>query len=430
LENHNIYQEAEMKKNILAAVIFIFAGLFSYCYVSAEGENGSLIKFDKGDRYVKILVSSRAVEALGKLGGLKSEDVLIQGLKSKEFFIRAYAAEALGRLNDKKAIPALEEVINDSNYLVRIYVVKALVKLGEAGRETLLLSFLSDKNPAIRTSAVEQLGDFGEKYMPVLFQFLLKENVYYIREKMIEYLGNNKFQPAADYIMQALGDSSLYVRKAAIEAISQIKEDRQSYAKEVKKLLDDNDTSVRAKAMEILSLTEDSSLRKLLWQDVEAQDPYLKAGSYVALANLKDMDILPILLKAVITPENSIFVRVEAARALKILQPYVLEAVNKTLAKSKDKSPSIENLEINYKVGGRNLILLLLEALKNVKNPLHKDSPLILNQLAEEISFPALRQALIQTDPETAAASAYVLGELNDKDAVTDLIRLCEKYGF
>lgn len=36
----------------------------------------------------------------------------------------------------------------------------------------------------------------------------------------------------------------------------------------------------------------------------------------------------------------------------------------------------------------------------------------------------------ILTDPETAAASAYALGELCDKDAVDSLIKLCEKYGF
>lgn len=419
-----------MRKNALAAAMFIVSLLLFCPGAIAENEVKNLIKLGKGDRFAKILVSGKAVEALGKIGDPKAKDVLIQGLKSEEFFIRAYAAEALGRLKDKAAIPYLKDLVNDKNYLVRILAVKALVTLGETNLETLLLSFLSDKDPAARTAVVGQLMDSGDKYAHLLFQMLLKEDAYPVREGIIKLLGENKFQPAREYIIQALKDENLYVRQAAIEAAYKIPGGKQSPVLEIKKLLTDKDTLVRGKVKKTLSLTGDKLLSKLFWQEIDDKDPYLRASSYIALANLKDINILPIVLKAIVDPENPILVKSEAARSLVILKPYVLETVKKSLMNYKKESLSIENLEINYKVNGQELTAQFVEALMDKKNPLHKDSPLIINQLSARLGLPVMRQALLQMDSETAAVSAYVLGELNDKDAVGCLIELCEKYGF
>lgn len=91
---------------------------------------------------------------------------------------------------------------------------------------------------------------------------------------------------------------------------------------------------------------------------------------------------------------------------------------------------SSNNLKINYKVNGKDLAVIFLEALRNPKDPLHADSPFMLAELKEEMAWPALRQALFSNDLDVVSCVVFVLGELKDKDAVEDLIKACRKYRF
>lgn len=420
-----------MKKNLALTALLVLMALFFYSHVIARGEINN--------KYSNILVLSKAVEALGKLGDAQSKDVLGRGLKSEEYFIRAYSAEALSLLNDNTAIPLLKELAGDKNYLVRITVMKALVKLSklspaqraaaeaEFNPEELLLGFLNDKDASVRAAAAMQLGDFQDKYLPLLYGILLKDESYLVREKIIGVLGSNKFYPAAGYIIQALEDANYQVRLAACYALFRLR------GKEaitlIRKRLNDESVFVAAAARELLGLLQDNSLLKLFREDTESKKPEIKGSSYVALANLKDLDILPVLLKAVVSTESPLLVKISAARSLATLKPYIIEQASKSLAGSKAKNLLTENIGVDYKIKGRRLISILLEALQDEENPLHADSALILGKLNEEASLPVLRQALFQEDPETVARVAYVLGELRDKRAVSYLIEVCRKYG-
>lgn len=410
------------------AAIFMLGFLLVHRVQAFESkEKGPQAKGD--DRVSKILVATRIVEALGKLGSLKASDVLLEALKSNEFFIRAYAVGALGRLNDKEAIPfLLKMVVSDKNYLVRISTTKALVELGQLDAEKSLLNFLNDTDPAVRANAVEQLGGTTEKCLSRLVKVLSEDKSFFVRIKAIEQLGINKFEPAATYIRQALEDENGEVRQAACFAIGQFG-DRRDIPLLIERL-GDKGIFVRPTAKEALSKLGESSLIKLFWQDIEDEDPLLRGSSYVALANLKDINILPVLLKEIVAPENPTLVRVAAARALMILKPYVSELVDIALSLSKAGVISLENLDLSYKVNGRNLVAVVIEALEDEKNPLHKDAPFILKELKDNTALPALRQALYRNDPNIVANVAYVLGELQDKDAVNNLIEVYKRYGF
>lgn len=420
-----------MKKNLVLTALSALMALFFYSNVIAQGEINN--------KYSNILVLSKAVEALGKLGDAQARDVLGRGLKSEEYFIRAYSAEALSRLNDNTAIPLLKELAGDKNYLVRITVMKALVKLsklspaqraaGEAefNPEELLLGFLNDKDPSVRAAAVMQLGDFQDKYLPLLYAVLLKDESYLVREKIIGVLGGNKFYPAAGYIIQALEEANYQVRLAACYAVFHLR--GKAAITLLRKRLNDESVFVAAAARELLGLLQDNSLLKLFREDTESRKPEIRGSSYVALANLKDLDILPVVLKAVVSTESPLSVKISAARSLATLKPYIIEQASKSLAGSKAKNLLTENIGVDYKINGRRLVSILLEALQDEENPLHAESALILGKLNEEASLPVLRQALFQKDPETVARVAYVLGELRDKRAVSYLIEVCSKYG-
>lgn len=407
-----------MKKALLTIAVFIFMRLFWYTPVA-----GAQIKPSR------IFVCSEVIMALGKIGGEPEvKDILIKALTDKEFFIRAYAAQALGYLNEKDALPMLRKLTEDANYFVRIIATTALLRLDGIGEDA-LLNFLEDKKPQIRGNAVEQLGTFGDRYSSIIFHVLLKDSSDFVRTKALAVLGGNKFKQAADYSVQALEDKNPQVRQAACFALGEI-----GYTKaipQLKKRLKDKDIRVRTSAKGALALLGDKSVINLLWQDIKAKEELLRGSSYTALANLKKIDVLPVLLKEIVAPGNSTFLRMQAAKALMILKPYVSGLLDKRLARPKNYVLSSENLEISfsYRVNGQSLTSILISAVTDTKDPLHKDAPFIIRELQEKACLPVLRQALLLDDPDMVAAAASALGEMRDKDAVKQLIEVCRKYG-
>lgn len=426
-------------KRILALTLAIsLCLLFSVNSLFARQQESSPKKLKPDSKYNRILVCAKALEALGRIGDPRMKEVLIRGLKSEEFFIRASAVEALSRLDDKETIPLLKNSLKDENYLVRILAVKALLIFGETGMEEKLLGFLNDNDPTVRAVAVEQLGQFKGKYMSRLVEVLLKDSSYTVRLRTIQQLGINRFNPATPIIEQASGDPNPQIRQAACIALGRIGDERSTSL--LKERLGDSEVIVRAAAKEALSLLSMSKEKgragvavadqfvKLLWKDVTSKDQLLKASSLIGLANKRQVNILPVLLKEVVNPQNSTLVKVAAARALRVLKPAVSSLLD-DIVRPKLTVISSQNLELEYKVGGKNLLALIITALKDDKNPLHADSVFILGGLKNEACLPELRQALFQDNPDIAANVAYVLGQFQDKEAVTSLIKLCNSYG-
>jgi HEAT repeat protein len=418
-----------MKKILIFAFIFIF--IFSFSTLAMTNA--------KTKPYGKILVYTMAVDALGKIADTRAELCLVAALKSKEFFVRAYAARALGRLQDKTAIPALKKLVNDKNYMVRIMAVKALVKLGDASMEKILLSFLSDKNEAVRSTAISNLREFGTKFVPALLAALDNEKNPLVCAKIIEQLTNEKIPPTGeegiargiDPRLQAIRNSldakDWETRQAACYGIA-VFEDRESIPLLIKRLSDES-SYVRATAKESLGKLGEESLSKIFWQEINDKNPILKVSSIVALVNLKDIKLIPVLLKEAVESNNNSQVRKEAAKALMALKPYVYKLVDDGLTDSNSRDYiSSDNLKINYKINGRDLTSIFIYALKNSKDPLHNDAPFMLGELKEELAWPSLRSSLFDNDPDIVANTAFVLGELQDREAVDDLIKVCKKY--
>jgi len=419
-----------MKKIIIFALIFVF--IFSFSSLAMTNA--------KTKPYGKILVYTMAVDALGKIGDTRAKPCLVAALKSKEFFVRAYAARALGKLGDKDAIPALRKFVNDKHYLVRIMAVKALIRLGDASSEKALLDFLTDKNEAVRSAAISNLREFGVKFVPVLLAALAEEKNPLVRAKIIEQLTKERIPTTAEVLVGAGGiDSRLQAirnsldakdwetRQAACYGIA-LFEDKESVPLLIKKL-DDESIYVRATAKESLGKLGEKSLTEFFWQEIDDKNPILKVSSFVALANLKDIKIIPVILKETVKPNNNIQVRKEAAKALMMLKPYVYKLIDDGLTQSQlHDSISSDNLKVSYSINGRDLASIFIHALKNPKDPLHNDAPFILGELKEELAWQSLRSSLFDNDPDMVANAAFVLGELQDREAVDDLIKVCKKY--
>jgi len=385
--------------------------------------------------YSRLLVCSKAFEALGLISDSRAKETLKKGLKSPDFLLRAYAAEALGRLKSPDVVPLLQGASKDRNYLVSVSATKALVELGESFYEKKLLNFLNDTRPEVRATAIEQLGDLGNKYLSLLVRALLKDTDELVRVKAIEQLGVNKFNPALGYIRKASEDKSSIVRQAACAAIGEIGGQEEKSLLNLR--LSDPDIYVRAAAKVSLSLlaknakvSMKSSFIDLLWQDTKSENPINRVSSYTALANLNDINVVGVVLKELVSSDSPALIKVEGARALMVLQPHLFDLAQKRLSGSKDGIIPVDSLQVFYSVNGKILAMFFIDALIDAKNPLHKDAPLVLKELKDNASCLFLRQALFDKDSEFQASVVYALGDLKDKDAVTDIIKLCKQYGF
>ncbi|GEM_PF-1928689 len=424
-----------MKKNLSLALAALLGLLFFFCGELAQRQINKPVKEPRFySDTSRIVVCSKALEALGKIGDPGAKQTLARGLKSSNFIIRAAAVEAINRLGDKSAIPVLKKHLRDNNTIIRVLTAKTLLNFGEPGMEGRLLGYLNNNDVSIRALTVEQLGEFKYRYLNRIAQLLAKDKNDLVRIKAIQQLGINKFNPAMPLIQKALGDPNPRVRQAACVAISQLKDYlRFNY---LDQMLKDKEAIVRSAAKIGMSEAPKTSgtgggektdtLLILLKQDLDSNNPVLRVSSFVGLANLRDVKILPLLLKEVVLASNSSFIKKGAAKALRILKPYVVESFD---GMTKSSALSSADLELSYKVNGKNLLSLVIESLGNPTSPLHADSVFILGELREEASLPALRAALFQDDTDIAASAAYVLGLFRDKGAVPYLIKVCKLYG-
>ena len=419
-----------MRKISISAVVFIYC-LLLIVPVKAEEVKEARVE----DRYSKILVISKAVEALGKIGNPKSRDVLVKALKSKEFLIRASAAQALGRIQDKESIPILEGLVNDKNYLVRVLATGALVELGEDKMKGPFLAFLKDNDPKLRAIAVEAMQDMAEdverlkeELLFSITEMLPNEKDYIVKAKAIKVIGYNKYAPALDYVNQAINDTYADVRNEACIAAGEIG-DKGSLPLLLKRL-EDESLLVRAAAKEALGKFGDRSQIKLFWKEIDEENSLLKAGSYIALAYLGELDILPVLLREIIAAENPLIIRKQTAKALVQLKPHISDRIYELLEEKETLSILLlNNIQFDYRVEGENLISIITQALGDENNPLHQDAPIILKELKSKLALPALREALLQGNPVFVARVAYVLGELKDKEATEYLYKVLKEYG-
>ena len=414
-----------MKRISALIIIYIICGLL----LATMFESTEVMSAEADTEYSKILVTSKVIEALGNIGDSKARAVIVKALKSKEYFIRASAVQALCNMQDKESIPVLKKLIKDNNYLVRILAICTLFELGQQDMEKKLINLLKDDDPTIRATVAGEVGRFGEDFLSILNEMLSKEKDYSVRAKLIGVLGSSQFAPALVHINQAIDDSNKDVRRAACEAAGQIG-DRKSLSLLLERL-GDEEIPVRSAAKVALAHMGEKRLAKLFWDDIDDEHALLRTSSFQALAIFEDLDILPILLKEIVNPESPTMIKMTAAGILARLKPSVSELVHKALAGSKTQYNDLlsESVEVDYKANDRDLSLIFIEALRDVSSPLHQDAPLILSALGERRALPALREALLQDNPDLVATAAHALGTLRDKDAVGYLIKVFNKYG-
>jgi len=106
-----------------------------------------------GDYYSR----STAARALGEVGGADAADALIEALKDEDDWVQEYAAEALGKIRCGKAVGPLGELLEAENYKVRTAVVDALGNIGGGEARAFLEPLKDDPDSWVRSAAESAL---------------------------------------------------------------------------------------------------------------------------------------------------------------------------------------------------------------------------------------------------------------------------------
>jgi HEAT repeat protein len=237
-------------------------------------------------------------EAVGKLAAEaapQAVDVLLPLLCDEAAEVRKGVAVALGRFKDERAVQPLLRALRDTDGEVRQAIVTALMFFGGSVSADCFVGLLKDPHAGVRWQAGKALEALG--WQPSSDT-----------QRVLRAVATGQFSTAAgvgaaaiDPLIAAVKDGHSGNRRAAVEALSQMGDDR--VLKPLIAALKDADAPVRVAAVEALGSLRELRALEPLAQCLKDRDAQVRATTAVTLGKLGDASIVD-RLTAVLKDSN------------------------------------------------------------------------------------------------------------------------------
>ena len=232
------------------------------------------------------------IEAIGKLGTNENVKDILPFLKDKNTSVKHSAIEAIGKLGTNENIKDLLPFLKDDDGTVD-EAIAAIGKLGTNDNVKDILPFLKDDDGTVKV-AIEAIGDIGtNKNIKDLLSFLKNKNDY-IKIKAIEAIGDIGTNENIKDLLPFLKNNDWSV-KSAIEAIEKLVTNNK------KPILEDDDLSVKIKAIEAIGKLGTNKNVKYICPFLKDKNDYVKIKAIEAIGDIgtnKNVKALLPLLKA------------------------------------------------------------------------------------------------------------------------------------
>jgi len=285
--------------------------------------------------YVEILnthenpyIRARTARLFGRVGYIKSVDILNEKLDDYYVIVRQYSAEALGEIGDTKAVePLIKALTSDNDAGVRWFSARALGKIGDPKAVELLIKYLTDSNEFVRKSVVVALGEIGDTKAvePLIKALTDNNNAADIRRSVVEALCKIKGAKAVEPLSQVLNnDKDVDVRKLVIDILCEIR-DTKSFEALIEAFTNDNsagdnNAGVRSSIVSALGKLKNRKAVELLNQALNTDsDVSVRLESAKALSEIGDLKAVEPLIKA-LTVDSNDYVRIHSGNALIIIK--------------------------------------------------------------------------------------------------------------
>ncbi|MBD3320015.1 MAG: hypothetical protein GF350_02865 [Chitinivibrionales bacterium] len=260
---------------------------------------------DNGERVAAIIVS---------IQGNDCADFMMQCVKRKNQYTRAYAAMALGMLKEKRAVDILIDAARDSNPFVRKFACEALGNLRMDNAVPVLVEALGNARFETRTAAAEALGKIKDTIATPALLAALDDSITEVVEYALMALdstGDSKALVPLLHIVKEKGriwnaHSDLLIRACTASGRTAIDT--------VKALLDDPDDDVNRIAMDIVNLSDNPAAEQILHAALNHPGYRVRKNAVVALGNRKDTSAVEKLIAML--NDTSSYIRRDAIIAL------------------------------------------------------------------------------------------------------------------
>jgi HEAT repeat protein len=279
----------------------------------------------------------QAVEKLSQEDHPKAWEALIKALEDTDDAVRKAVAQALGNFKDDRTVTALVAALNDPHSTVREAAAQALRLVGSREAIPALADALSDPVGAVRWQAAKALevmhwesnhnltrayhavalGDIEKATMygadavePLML--VIHDGAYYQRQAAIEALSQIADNRIFDVLLVALKDHEEPVRTAAVEALRRIS-DQRAVAPLILALKDPH-KHVRSLAAEALGQLGDTQAVEPLTKTLADADWEVREAAVFALGRFRDPRSADALIALLADPDRE--VREAAARVL------------------------------------------------------------------------------------------------------------------
>ena len=220
-------------------------------------------------------VRLHAVRSLSKEAGEAAASALIEALGDSEASVRREAAKALGEIKNPNATPALIAALDDPDRNVRMYAAYALGEIKTPKAVARLLDALNDPEWCVRDQSAWALREIGsESILEPLITSLQdpKTDV----EQVLWILKNFDAEKTAKQVARLLTSPEPATRLRAVRAVAKLQTPKAF--EPLVQALRDSDLKIRRAAVEILAAQGDRRAAKPLLQLVARErDPALKA---------------------------------------------------------------------------------------------------------------------------------------------------------
>ncbi len=186
-----------------------------------------------------------------------AEDRLMRDLQSGDDAARLAAIEELGKINDSRSLAALidESQAISEDWKIRLKAMDVVAASGAPKVADVLMDALTNACPAIKWHAAVGLGGYnGDARVADALIAALGDSTMFIREAAIESLGKIRASKAVPYLGRALRDSHFAIRLKAVMALERIG-DQQSLSLLKWSADNESDPLIRDEAVSIVKRT-------------------------------------------------------------------------------------------------------------------------------------------------------------------------------
>lgn len=347
-------------------------------------------------------VTYLAADALGLIGDSRAAEPLISALQGPDLSLRGHAAESLGRLKDPRAFAPLSVLLQGD---LQARAQNALIEMGPVVVEQLCRILLNEDDP-LRFYAADLLTKIHDEraIKPLISVLGVRVNgIGPLAATALVGIGT----PAVNDLIVCLTSDEPEIRKLAIKALREIKDER-AFESLLTTLNDENLDVRRQALLAVINFQSNQVMEAVL---TALHDPGLRVEASLFLGAKKDLRVLPYLLEILrgIDPLN-------AYRVQRVLTSIGKPAVDELILILRDRNPEYPMREVRRKMELDKQRLEFLGHCGNEPPPPILDprrlAAIALGEIGDERAITALTEALNEESSDLREDAARALSKL------------------